>query len=143
MKRIIFLVCLLAAGNGFAQLLPDAFTLTWTRTNTTAYVNTNVYLSDVTYRLTNCIARNGVVTQDLTGCGIQIRVGDASTNRLFTGWIENTNGTFGCDFTIPKPPPSTARSDIMTTSIQLTLTNGAIYVTDRELKQLYYANPLR
>lgn len=143
MKRIIAALILTAA-IAQAQLTPDTFTLTWTRQGTTALVNTNVYLSGTTYWLTNCQALVGVATQDLTSCGVDIRVGDQTTNRLFHGWIENAAaGLFGCAITIPKKAATSAQSDVMVTGIQLTITNATVTVTDREIKQLYYSVPLQ
>jgi hypothetical protein len=143
MKRIIAAI-ILTASVASAQLTPDTFTVTWTRSGTTALVNTNVYLSDVTYWLTNCQALVGTATQNLTSCGVFLRVGDSTTNRLFQGWIENAaSGLFGCAFTIPPRSASASRADVMTADIQLTLTNGAVTITDRERKQLYYSNPLK
>ena len=144
MKRSIIAALILSACVASAQLTPDTFTVTWTRGGVTALVNTNVYLSDVTYVLTNCQALVGTATQNLTSCGVQVRVGDSTTNRLFLGWIEDAAaGRFGCSFTIPPRPITAARADVMTTDIQLTLTNGAVTITDRERKQLYYSNPLK
>jgi hypothetical protein len=144
MKRSIIAALILTACAASAQLTPDTFTLTWNRQGITALVNTNVYLSDVSYVLTNCQALVGTATQNLTSCGVQIRVGDSTTNRLFIGWVENAaDGRFGCSFTIPPRPATSARAEIMTADIQLTLTNGAVTITDRERKQLYYSQPLK
>ena len=143
MQRLIAAI-ILTASVASAQLTPDTFTVTWTRQGTTAYINTNVYLSDVTYWLTNCQALVGTATQNLTSCGITIRVGDSTTNRSFAGWIEDaTNGMFGCAFTIPPRPTTAPRAETMTANIQLTITNGATTVTDKELKQLSFQNPLK
>lgn len=144
MKRLALatLTALLTAC-ALADLVPDTFTWTWNRQGTTALASTNVYLSDVTYRATNCLMRIGTATQDLTNCGIIARVGDSYTNRAFVGWIENaTNGQFGFDFTIPAKPASAGRVDVMTTAVQIQITNGTVSVTDREQKQLLYAVPL-
>lgn len=144
MKRIIAAVAL-CASCAFAGLEPDTFTLTWNRQSESAYINTNVYMSEVTYWLTNCLARIGIATQALDNCGVEIRVGDDSTNRLFIGWLEDTNnGQFGCAFTIPTRPLSTARGETMTAEIQFSITNNAgVRVTDKQRKKLYYRAPLR
>jgi hypothetical protein len=143
MKRIIAAL-ILTAGFASAQLTPDTFTVTWNRQTESGYVNTNVYMSEVTYWLTNCQALIGTATQNLTGCGVYLRVGDETTNRMTQGWIENAvDGRFGCAFVIPSRPASTARGDISTASLQFMLTNGTVVVIDKEQKRLYYRIPLR
>ena len=151
MKRII-LATLLATTLATAGLQPDQFTFTWTRQGTTAIADSNTWLSGVTYLLTNCVCSNALVTQDLTGCGIIIRVGDSTTNLAFTGTVQNTNGLFCCYFTIPQTTASTiiytptgpvnVSGTTNITGIQLTITNGAVIVTDKEIKQLKYMAPL-
>ena len=158
MKRSIILALAITLATTLTHangLTPDAFTYTWTRHGTTALADTNTWLSGVTYLLTNCQCLNGSTTQNLTSCGVIIRVGDSTTNIAFAGTVQTpaTDGKFSCLFTIPAPAATSGQivyvsgtqpaTSINSTGIQLTITNGTVSVTDRELKQLNYQAPLQ
>ncbi len=144
MKRTAIFSMILAAGISFgAGLQEDSLTLTWNRQGVTGICDSNhVYFSGVPYILTNCQALLGVSTQDLTGCGIFVRVGDANTNLAFVGAPQSaTDGTWSCAFMIPTPAPMYRQSQLVA-GIQFMLTNGTATVIDRETKQLNYQVPL-
>jgi hypothetical protein len=142
MKRIIAAL-ILTASVAAADLTPDTFTVTWTRQGTSAYINTNVYMSGVTYILTNCQALVGTATQDLTNCGIFLTVGETYTTAVYTGSAQvATDGTFTVAFQIPPRPATQTRATTMTTYLEFKLTNGTVTVIDKEQKKLYYTIPL-
>jgi hypothetical protein len=144
MKRSIIAALLLATGSAIAELLPDTLTVTWNRQGTSDYINTNTYLSGVTYVLTNCQALTGTATQDLTGCGIYLTVGELYTSAVYQGSAQAaTDGTFCVAFQIPPRPADKARlTTPMTTSLEFKLTNGTVTVIDKDRKKLYYVVPL-
>jgi len=144
MKRLFILLCLVTSV-ALADIQPDSFSNTWARSDVTVLMDTNIWNTYVTYLLTNnyVVASDGVSTQDLTGLGIDIRVGDASTNVLYHGVATATpaNGLFSCFFSVPTSSPNSIR--IMASFIQLSLTNAAgTRVTFKGQKQLNVINPL-
>jgi hypothetical protein len=146
MHKTIRLAAILTAfaATASAQLIPSTFTFTWTRAGNSDYASTNVYMSETTYWGTQCLARVSGVAQDLTSVGGYVRVGDATTNRLFAIWIEDaTNGQFGFSFTIPTRAATASQADVMTAEIQFVLTNATVTVIDPERKKLYYRKPLQ
>ena len=146
MKRLLFIAFLATCLNCHAQsLVPDSFSNTWHRADQTQYLDTNVWFSLTTYVLTNNFIADtdGVSTQNLTGVGVDIRVGDVTTNLLFHATVASpaSSGLFSCAFSIPTPSPVTIRT--MLTNIQLTLTNNAgTRVTFSGSRQLQFVNPL-
>jgi len=148
MKRIA-LVAILAGAALFARaqvpLTPDTFCWSWTRQGTTALADTNVWMSGVTYLLTNCAVMNGTNAVDLTGCGVLFRVGDSVTNVAFHGVVQSpaTGGLVSCYFTIPPTTKYKSQTSVNIAGIQLAITNGPLTVIDREVKQLQYIFPLQ
>ena len=146
MKRTLILATILAAGLAGAQtvsLAPNVFTWTWTRQGTTAIADTNIWMSGVSYVVTGqCLV--GTATQDLTSCGVILRVGDTSTNAAYAGTVLSpaSAGMFSCLIQIPPLTLPLSQRPPYTTSVQLTITNGSYTVTDREQKQLQYTIPL-
>ena len=162
MKRIIASIILCATIATAVGPKPPTFTFTWNGQGTTGLADTNTWLSNVSYLLTNCPYLNGTNgAVDLTGCGIIIRVGDSTTNVAYNGFVQApaTGGLFGCTFQIPNATgtaatatstislngasPTLAQTATRITNIQLTITNATVTVTDKEQKQLQYAAPLQ
>jgi hypothetical protein len=105
-----------------ADLVPETLTITNTRNEASVAVNTNVsYLAGSSLQLTNCLALiSATSTQDLTGCGVQVRIGNNRTNVLYVGNLQDaSNGTWNALVTIPTSVSGECR-------IQVALTNGAI-----------------
>ena len=161
MKRIIAALILTATIACAAGPQPPKFTFTWNGQGTTGLADTNTWLSNVSYLLTNCPFQNGTNgAVDLTGCGIIIRVGDSTTNVAYSGAVQSpaTSGLFSCTFQIPNATNTATSSSTITlngaapligtaishiTNIQLTITNATVSVTDKEQKQLQYQAPLQ
>ena len=161
MKRIIVALLLTTSLSIAAGPQPPSFTFTWSGRGTTALADTNTWLANVPMVLTNCPYLNGTNVVDLTGCGIIIRVGDSTTNVAYYGAVQSpaTSGLFNCAFMIPNATatvatatstislngasPTLSQTAIKTTSIQLTITNATVSVTDKEQKQLQYQAPLQ
>jgi hypothetical protein len=151
MKRTILAIALLTAACSLAGLVPDTITLTWTRNDlTTAADTNNVYLSGVTYRLTNNLVCGATTatTQDLSGLTISLRVGDEGTNRVFSGLSPlGTNGLFNADITFPPWTASQSVAAIGQGGVQLTLTDTNVTpnvsVTYKARKLFYILNPLQ
>ena len=144
MKRLFIIACLLTSVS-MADIVPDSFSNTWARSDATVLMDTNIWNTFVTYVLTDnlVLAVDGVSPQDLTGLGIDIRVGDASTNVLFHGvaTATPTNGLFSCSFSVPTSSPTAIRT--MAAFIQLSLTNAAgVCVTFKGQRQINVVNPL-
>lgn len=111
--------------SALADLVPEILTLACYRTNSVATSSSaSTYFTGTRIRLTNSVAyaANGA-RQDLTGCGVFIRIGDNATNVQTTGAaMLATNGTFTSDALIPATGGTKMR-------VQLRLTNGAtLYV---------------
>jgi hypothetical protein len=108
-------------------------------------INTNIWFTGTTYALTNnFIMTSSGAIQDLTGIGVEFRIGDNVSNLVFYGassLADASNGLTHCIFTIPSSAPSSIRT--MLINIQLTLTNGTTRSTFRGTKQLYVINPLQ
>ena len=139
-----------------AALVPDTITLTWAREDVDAAGDTNsaaVYLTGITYRMTNCqalvsaaISTNvASVTQDLTGLTITVRCGDERTNAAYAGHIQDaTNGTFSADVSFPRWPLGPSRAATAVMGIQLTLadTNANTTMTYKARKTFTLRQPL-
>ena len=130
MKNIIiaFLFLVLTAA---AQLTPQTVPLSWSRSDVTAYADTNIYLAGVTYRLTNAMAyisttpSNGV-PQSLTNLTIWVRAGDNNSNQLFYGTADlSSNGLFSADFQFPAWRPSPDLGVVRQMGLELTLLDPA------------------
>ena len=144
------LICLAA----MAGLTPDAITLTWSRSDVSEYADTtNVYLSGVTYRATNCVAHItpavgtnvAAVAQDLTGLTVTLRAGDAGTNLAYTAHVRSgTNGLFDVDFKFPTWTPGPTRQTTGQEGLELTIadTNTATSVTYKGRKLFNVMQPL-
>jgi hypothetical protein len=150
MKTIKLFASIIALSlSASAGLVPDTISLTWTRNDLTTAADTNsVYLSGVTYRMTNNLVCGATTatTQDLSGLTITLRVGDEGTNRVFAGSSPlGTNGLFNCDITFPPWTASQSASAIGQGGIQLTLTdtNANVSVTYKARKLFYVLNPLQ
>jgi hypothetical protein len=150
MKKLIACFALLVAVivASADSLTPDTVTVTWVRSDVTAYADTNnVYMAGVTYRMTNCqaLAWSTNTPQDLTGLLTTIRVGDAGTNLQFSCSPQvATSGTFSCDFHFPTWTPSAARGVTGQEGIELTVasTNPVVSVTYKSRKLFMVTQPL-
>jgi hypothetical protein len=125
-RRILILAALATmAAFGLAFAL-DPASLTTTNYRGTVSIElatpTQFYQGDV-LRGTNCVMYTGADTnsalQDLTGCGIVAIIGNSSSNVSCTTWIENTNGVYGFEATIP--------SNVNPCYIQITVTSTVDY----------------
>lgn len=146
-KTAIILAAIALASFAWSALTPDTFTLTWTRTENSAYADTNnIYMTGVTYRMTNCQALiSSTATQDLTGLNVSVRVGDAGTNVLYPCTVyAGTNGLFGCDFQFPPWTVGPNRGVTGQSGIELTVadTNAGVSVTYKARKLYTVTQPL-
>ena len=155
MKKLMIIAALTAAIlNASAGLIPDTITLTWSRTDLSDYADkTNIYLSGVTYRLTNCVANvssavgtnTPAVAQDLTGLTVILRVGDGGTNVAYVGHpAADTNGLFSADIQFPRWLPGPSRSTTGQEGIELKIsdTNAGTTVTYKARKLFTVMQPL-
>lgn len=113
---------------------PDTLTFNWVRGETNA-LSTGTYMANNTYLMTN----NIVVGEDLSGCGVFIRAGTFTSNRLFTATIYNTSN-FWCLITIPTVNRNSEGT--FQAKIQMTITNGSASVTYGGSKVLTVQNKL-
>jgi len=113
---------------------PDTLTFNWVRGETNS-VATGNYIANNTYLMTN----NIIVGEDLAGCGIIIRTGTYTSNRVFYATIYNTSN-FWCLITIPSPRLNS--DGTFQGKIQMTITNGTSSVTYGGNKILNVGNKL-
>ena len=145
MKKFLITMFIATALHAGAGLVPDSFSNTWFRTTQApSYMSTNQYLTGTTYLLSNnfVTCADNISTQDLTGLGIVLRVGNATTNLVFYGTTTYpTLGLFNCSFVIPPLTVTSQRPTLA--NVQLTLTNnsGVVVIFNNPL-QLIVVNPL-
>jgi hypothetical protein len=98
-------------------------------------------MAGATYCLSNTVYSTAGVTQDLTSAGVEIRVGDLDSNLVFYATTTDAaNGKSWCNFTIPTATP-TLKTPFQT-SVQVSITSGAIRVIYPGQKYLTVINPL-
>lgn len=155
MKRTLLLFCLLFfASLASAALSPETLTLSYDRTSDVVYASSTPYIDGTAITLTNCTAlllavgTNAAAPQDLTGCGVLLYVGNASTSQVFTGTVQvATSGTFTVAITLPNITAASASayqsSSATYAGISLAITSGVQRIDYRDEKRLYLRQRLR
>ena len=97
------------------------------------------FFESTTLRLTNCVAWSGTTTnsarQGLASVAVEVKVGTLSSNVAYSGVVEvATNGTFGCDITVP--------TNMASVFLQIKLTDSSTNVFIYPWKVLNISRPL-